>query len=218
MYKIIGGDRNEYGPVSADELQKWVAERRVNAQTMVKLDGAADWKPLSSFPEFAAALGGGVPPSMPAPPALSSPGNIEDPSAYAAEIIARGVTVQIGSCIGRSWNLIKGNLVVTAVSYFLIFLTIMSIGFIGAFIPFLGNILGAILQGVLMGGYFWLLLKLIRGEEAEIVDAFSGFNLAFVQLMLTGIVTTILAALPVFIAVVAFMGSFFMTIFSPDIS
>ena len=84
----------------------------------------------------------------------------------------------------------------------------------GAFIPFLGNILGTILQGVLMGGYFWLLLKLIRGKEAEIVDAFSGFNLAFVQLMLAGIVTTILAALPVFIAVIAFMGSFFMAIFS----
>lgn len=55
MYKIIGADQKQYGPVSADEMRQWLAEGRVNAQTLVQAEGQADWRPLSSFPEFATA-------------------------------------------------------------------------------------------------------------------------------------------------------------------
>jgi hypothetical protein len=53
MYKIIGSDQKQYGPVSADELRKWVAEGRANAQTLIQAEGQTDWRPLSSYPEFA---------------------------------------------------------------------------------------------------------------------------------------------------------------------
>jgi polyferredoxin len=53
MYKIIGADQNQYGPVSAEEMRQWIAEGRVNAQTLIQAEGQADWRPLSSFPEFA---------------------------------------------------------------------------------------------------------------------------------------------------------------------
>jgi hypothetical protein len=53
MYKIIGGDQKEYGPVSADELRNWIREGRVNALTLLQAEGQTDWRPLSSFPEFA---------------------------------------------------------------------------------------------------------------------------------------------------------------------
>lgn len=62
MYKIIGGDGKEYGPVNADELRRWITEGRVNAQTRVLADGSADWQPLGAIPEF------GLPPlAAPAP-------------------------------------------------------------------------------------------------------------------------------------------------------
>lgn len=54
MYKILGADQNEYGPVSADELRKWIAEGRVVANTMVRLDGTTEWKTAASLPELAA--------------------------------------------------------------------------------------------------------------------------------------------------------------------
>ena len=54
MYKIIGSDQKEYGPVSADEIRRWVAESRANGQTLLQAEGQTDWRPLSSFPEFAA--------------------------------------------------------------------------------------------------------------------------------------------------------------------
>jgi len=54
MYKVIGSDQQIYGPVTAAQLHQWMAEGRVNLATLVRLEGTADWKPLSSFPEFAA--------------------------------------------------------------------------------------------------------------------------------------------------------------------
>ena len=63
MYKILGTDQKEYGPVSADQLRQWIAEGRANAQTMVFTEGWTEWKPLSSLPEFSAALTGGRSPA-----------------------------------------------------------------------------------------------------------------------------------------------------------
>src|SRR5262245_48361390 len=56
MYKIIGADEKEYGPVSAEILKQWIAHGRVNAQTRVLPEGATEWKPLGEIPELAAAL------------------------------------------------------------------------------------------------------------------------------------------------------------------
>jgi TM2 domain-containing membrane protein YozV len=53
MYKIIGTDGQQYGPVNADQVRRWLAEGRVNAQTLVQAEGSPEWKPLISFPEFA---------------------------------------------------------------------------------------------------------------------------------------------------------------------
>lgn len=63
MYKIIGGDGKEYGPVTLDQVKQWIAEGRCNAQTRVCEEGSTEWKPLAQFPELAVAL-----PLAPPPP------------------------------------------------------------------------------------------------------------------------------------------------------
>ena len=78
MYKIIGKDGQQYGPVSGEQLRVWIAENRANAQTLVQTDGAQDWKPLGSLPEFAADLkpppaSATTPPAMTLPPSWSNP-------------------------------------------------------------------------------------------------------------------------------------------------
>ena len=70
MYRIIGADQKEYGPVSTDELRQWIAQGRANGQTLVRLDDAP-WQPLSTFSEFAADLSGQAGPPTP-PPAINS--------------------------------------------------------------------------------------------------------------------------------------------------
>jgi hypothetical protein len=66
MYKIIGADGKEYGPISTEQLRQWIAEGRANAQTRVCAEGTTEWKPLSAFPEFTI-------PTPGAPPTFSSP-------------------------------------------------------------------------------------------------------------------------------------------------
>lgn len=69
MYRIIGGDGQEYGPVSASEVRQWIAEGRLNAQSRIRPDGVADWTTLGALPEFATS-----PPPTPAPTYTPAPG------------------------------------------------------------------------------------------------------------------------------------------------
>jgi TM2 domain-containing membrane protein YozV len=70
MYRIIGADGREYGPVSAELIRQWIAEGRCHAQTRVRVEAAGEWKCLGELPEFAAAL---VPPKpfLAAPPSIT---------------------------------------------------------------------------------------------------------------------------------------------------
>jgi hypothetical protein len=75
MYKIVGADGRLYGPVSAEQIKQWIAEGRANAHTQALADGAAAWKPLSQFPEFAGYFAAQVPPSIP-PLSVAAPRKI----------------------------------------------------------------------------------------------------------------------------------------------
>ena len=74
MYKILGSDQKEYGPVTPDQLRQWIVERRLHAQSLVRLDGAEHWQPVSQIPEFTATLAGAsAPPPMAMNPAAPAP-------------------------------------------------------------------------------------------------------------------------------------------------
>jgi hypothetical protein len=64
MYKIIGIDGRQYGPISADQLRRWIAEGRANVQTQTFVEGASEWKPLGALPEFAVHFAPQVPPQI----------------------------------------------------------------------------------------------------------------------------------------------------------
>ena len=74
MFKILGADQKEYGPVSADQVCQWIAQSRANGRTKVQAVGSGDWKPLAEFPEFAEALRQAASPAgQPAPVMISPP-------------------------------------------------------------------------------------------------------------------------------------------------
>ena len=52
MYRIVGADQKEYGPVTAEQIIAWIKDGRSNGQTLARLEDGA-WKPLSTFSEFA---------------------------------------------------------------------------------------------------------------------------------------------------------------------
>jgi len=84
MYKILGGDGKEYGPISADTVRQWVNEGRANAQTQVQPEGGAGWIALGQLPEFAALFA--APPSPAGAPAAFPTGVA--PSGQAAQMVS----------------------------------------------------------------------------------------------------------------------------------
>ena len=98
MYKITGSDGKEYGPISLDQLQQWIAQGRVNAQTRVQGPDSTDWKMASEFPELGSALGStGIPPASP-PPLLPSQ-IVEQAKGLAIASFVLGLT-SIVLCLG----------------------------------------------------------------------------------------------------------------------
>src|SRR5436190_18394167 len=65
MFKIIGIDGRQYGPVDAEQIKRWIAAGRADSSTKAQAEASTDWKPLSEFPEFAEALALKVPPPQP---------------------------------------------------------------------------------------------------------------------------------------------------------
>jgi hypothetical protein len=201
MYKIIGADQKEYGPVTAEQLRQWLAEGRVSAQTSVQSEGTTEWKPLASFPEFADLLGS-IPLAPGAPPAYAAQRGLPE------DILTRDYDLDIGRCVGDGWNLLKNNFGTVFGGVAILMVIQIGFGLLGQ-IPIAGILvsLGSIIvYGPLMGGVYYFLLKNIRGQTAEIGDVFAGFRLAFGQLLLGYIVVALLtgaSALPG-IAIMAF--------------
>ncbi len=174
MYRIIAADGKEYGPVTADQLKQWIAEGRAHAQTRVLAEGATEWKALVDCPEFAEVLA-----AKPPPPVMGASGPKPDADALAAEILARDYRIEIGHCFSRSWDLLMRHFWLIVGASFVLSLIQSSVG---------------LLAGVCMGGLYYLLLKLMRGERTEFGDAFAGFSLAFLQLFLAGLVSGLLTS------------------------
>ena len=102
MYRIIGADGKEYGPITAEQLRQWMAEGRANTQTQVLAEGTTQWKPLSEFPEFAAMPSGPPPlsvaPGMPVIP-IADPTALNQVSGPATALIVLGILHFLGVAI-----------------------------------------------------------------------------------------------------------------------
>ena len=185
MYRIIGGDQKEYGPVAAEELRRWIAEGRLSGQSLVQAEGSSEWKPLSAFPEFADALrlqAGHAPlAGAECPPATAA--------AWKEQILSRQPEVRIGQCLGQSWRLLTENFGLLFGAAALAWVISVAC----QFIPVAGGILILLFHGVLYGGVYLVFLRRIRGQSASIGDAFAGFGTGFAQLLLAGCLAQLLA-------------------------
>lgn len=183
MFKIIGGDGGQYGPVTADKLREWIASGRANSQTMAQREDETEWKPLSQFAEFTDALANihlTVPPNPP-PGVPPAPLPSFDPNALVKDALSRPCEVNIGHCFGRAWEMLKAD-----------FWPIVGVS---ALILLVTSAANGLLNGPLVGGLVWYYLKKIRRQTATINDAFVGFSSQFLPLFLGALVSGLLAAI-----------------------
>lgn len=68
IYKIIGNDGQEYGPVTGEQMRQWIAEGRADTRTPVFVGGAKDWNFIGLLPEFAGCFAASATPPTIAPP------------------------------------------------------------------------------------------------------------------------------------------------------
>ncbi len=190
MYKIIGIDGRQYGPVTAEQVKEWIAAGRANGQTRAQFEGETDWKPLSAFAEFAEALTAKAA-SIATPDA--------PPRAKAADLsaleksISIGNDIDVGSCLGRAWDKLISDIWPIVGITALVWLALSATHAV---------YVGIIITGPLLGGLYFYYLKTIRGQPAELSDAFAGFTLSFVPLMLASVVSTALIALGLALCIV----------------
>ena len=209
-YKIIGADQKEYGPVSAEEISQWIKEGRADGRTLARLEPGGEWKPLASYPEFAAALATGPFANNP-----SSPPTPSSPVLTNEELTGTDYQLDIVSCLSRGWELVKNNfLAIVGVT----FLVMVIMGIINEGLSLISNsamenlmqsvitrhefttdglwlimltwVLTIPIQTVFTGGIYKYYLMHIRNEQPEIGDAFAGITESFVQLCLLGLVMT----------------------------
>ena len=86
MYRIIGADQREYGPITADQVRQWIHEGRLNATSRIQVEGAGQWKLLRELPEFAANL-----PLLPGPVSYSAAPAVPSTNTMAGWALATGI-------------------------------------------------------------------------------------------------------------------------------
>jgi len=131
MYKIIGADGKPYGPVSAEQIRHWLAENRVNGQTLAQVESSSEWKPLGAFPEFISGTGN-------VPPAIGSP--LPSSQSRASNKIAAGIC---GILLG-SLGIHKFILGYTGAGIIMLLVTILTCGIAGVVMHLIGLIEGIV--------------------------------------------------------------------------
>jgi len=180
MYKIIGADRREYGPIPVDQLKHWIAEGRLNRESLARPEGGTQWQPLGSYPDFQDVFGA---PTAAVPPLPTAPANAEQ---LGDQILSGDPQVDIGDCLRAGFSFLAGNAGLAIGGVTLIWIVTQAVSIVTCG---LGHL---VLWGPLFGGLFFAVLRSMRGETVPVGEVFSGFKRDFVQLMLAGAVFEVL--------------------------
>lgn len=183
-YDMIGGNGNAYGPVSADQIRRWISEKRANAGTHIRLSGLVEWGPISSFSEFNSSF-----------PELHPTQESELTEDVEAEIpppaTPASLPFTVGGCLGGGRDLLNRNFMPIAGGCLAVWMVNMALNFI----PLLGGFAVLFLIGPLYGALFRMVLDRKRGLETTFFQAWSGLQAQVPTLIVAGALGAILTAL-----------------------
>jgi len=205
MYRILGSDGNEYGPVSTEQLGQWIRERRVNGETRVQGEDGV-WRLLHEVPELVVLLQPPivVPPLIPAPmEANSVPSDFDGD--YELDIVA---------CLTTAWRLFQQQFSTLFGPTMMYLLICFGLGIFGA-LPYIGplfSLCSMVIGGPLMAGLYVVYLRVIRGETPPLGSVFDGFRKMFGHLFLGQWVAGILAFVPLLAGILVLFFSVGLTV------
>ncbi len=112
-YKIIGGDGQEYGPATLDELKSWISTGRVTGATQVSRSDLGTWAPATQFAELQLAASAPPPPLPTGRPASAMAGlemerQLKSGAGWFYWIAALSAINTVASLSGSSWRFMFG--------------------------------------------------------------------------------------------------------------
>ena len=189
MYLIIGGDKKTYGPVTADEVHRWIREGRADERTQIKREGGTNWEDLGNLSEFF-------------PPHLSSPPKIL--REFHPSIVSVTGTLRVGDCVRQGWQVyrqdpwrITGIIALILVAQFLL-----------NSIPFAGALLAFLLNGPILGGIYNFCHQVIHGHTRGLQDVIDIVKTRFLPCFLATTVSGLLASGPLFLSLIPAVALF----------
>lgn len=145
MFEMIGGDGKAYGPVSGDELRRWIREGRADGRTKIRRAGDADWTTLGSLQDF-------FPQENAQPPLLAAVRGSQD--------LRFATRFHPGDCLAKAWTAYRQDpWKITGVVTLVLLLQFLmnSIPLVGAFLAFL-------LNGPILGGLYLFCRQALEGR------------------------------------------------------
>jgi len=205
MYRILGSDGNEYGPVSTEQLGQWIRERRVNGETRVQGEDGV-WRLLREVPELVVLLQ----PPVVAPPLISAPTEANSiPSDFDGDY-----ELDIVACLTTAWRLFQQQFSTLFGPTMMYLLICFGLGIFGA-LPYIGplfSLCSMVIGGPLMAGLYVVYLRVIRGETPPLGSVFDGFRKMFGHLFLGQWVAGILAFVPLLAGILVLFFSVGLTV------
>jgi uncharacterized membrane protein len=202
-YSVINAQRQTLGPMPEFQVRELLSQGVISLDSLAWKPGMANWEPLRSFSEFIDVpnqSGQSARPHNPYAPPQSAEyfpkgeGSLDKNAsskvrgeALTREVLERGYQINILHCLSRGWDLVFSR----------DFWSILGVHTLACFTQMAAGLLYVqiVVGGPMLGGVDLYFLKRIRGEEATLSTAFSGFNIAFVQLFVVVLVAGLLSML-----------------------
>ena len=205
MYRILGSDGNEYGPVSIEQLSQWIRERRVNGDTRVQGEDGS-WRLLREVPELMVLLQ----PPVVDPPLISAPAKAHfGPSDFDGDY-----DLDVVACLTSAWSLFQQQFSTLFGPTMMYLLILFGLSIFGA-LPYIGvlfSLCSFVIGAPLMAGLYVVYLRVIRGETPPLGSMFDGFRRMFGHLFLGQWVAGILASLPLLAGFIVLFFSLGLTV------
>lgn len=189
MYSIIGGDKKTYGPVTADEVHRWIREGRADERTQIKREGNAVWEDLGTLSEF-------FPAHLSTPPKISR-------ELHPSILSATG-TLRVGDCVRQAWQVyrqdpwrITGIIALVFVAQFLL-----------NSIPLAGALLAFLLNGPILGGIYNFCHQVIHGHTRGLQDVMDIVKTRFLPCFLATTVSSLLSFGPFLLSLIPAVALF----------
>jgi hypothetical protein len=150
-YEMIGGDGEQYGPFTIQQLQDNLSHDRANAQTQIRETGTETWLPLGQLLN------------------PSEQGQVREPLGAA---VPSDQPLDVSLALSSGWALFKQHMGIMIGAGAIYLAILFAAGIVSAVIPFAQ----IFVQGPLTGGLIILTLNLSRYDQAEMSDLFLGFK------------------------------------------